>query len=178
VSLLILDSVSDGRVLHPGDGENNPQEKGMQKLHASIVINAPKKKVWHTMLDDKPYREWTSAFNPGSYYRGDWIKGSKILFLGPNTETGKEDGMVSRIEENRPYDYISIQHLGIVKDGVEDTTSEAARNWVSAFENYRFEESGGSTEVFVEMDIEAEYADMFNRMWQEALQKLKKIAET
>ena len=54
----------------------------MQKLHFSIVINAPKEKVWHTMLDDTTYREWTAAFNPGSHYKGIGIKGQRYSFLG------------------------------------------------------------------------------------------------
>ena len=149
----------------------------MQKLHFSITINAPKEKVWHTMLDDEPYREWTAAFNPGSYYKGDWNKGSKILFLGPDPKTGEEGGMVSRIAENKPYEFISIEHLGIVKNGVEDTTSEEARKWAPAFENYTFKEKGGATEVLVEMDIEDENKKMFEEMWPKALQKLKEIAE-
>jgi hypothetical protein len=149
----------------------------MQKLHFSITINAPKEKVWHTMLDDEPYREWTAAFNPGSYYKGDWNKGSKILFLGPDPNTGEEGGMVSRIAENKPYEFISIEHLGIVKNGVEDTTSEEARKWAPAFENYTFKEKGGATEVLVEMDIEDENKKMFEEMWPRALQKLKEIAE-
>jgi len=145
----------------------------MQKLHFSITINAPKEKVWHTMVDDKPYREWTAAFNPGSYYKGDWSKGSKILFLGPDPKTGEEGGMVSRIAENKPYEFISIEHLGIVKNGVEDTTSEEARKWAPAFENYTFKEKGGATEVLVEIDIEDENKKMFEEMWPKALQKLK-----
>ena len=149
----------------------------MQKLHFSITINAPKEKVWHTMVDDKPYREWTAAFNPGSYYKGDWSKGSKILFLGPDPKTGEEGGMVSRIAENKPYEFISIEHLGIVKNGVEDTTSEEASKWAPAFENYTFIEKGGATEVLVEMDIEDENKKMFEEMWPKALQKLKEIAE-
>jgi hypothetical protein len=149
----------------------------MQKLHFSIIINAPKEKVWHTMLEDKTYREWTAAFNPGSYYKGDWNKGSKILFLGPDPETGIEGGMVSRIAENKPYEYISIEHLGIVKNGVEDTTSEEAKKWAPAFENYTFEEKDGATEVLVEMDIDEKAAEIFNKMWPDALQRLKAIAE-
>lgn len=149
----------------------------MQKLNFSIVINAPKEKVWHAMLDDKPYREWTRAFNPGSYYKGDWSRGSKMLFLGPDPETGQEGGMVSRIAENRPYEYISIEHIGIIQNGVEDTTSEYARKLAPAFENYTFKEKGGATEVLVDMDADDEYAEMFNKMWPEGLQRLKKIAE-
>lgn len=149
----------------------------MKKLHFSTVIDAPKEKVWRTMLDDEPYREWTSAFMPGSYYKGDWSKGSKILFLGPDPETGKEGGMVSRIAENRPYEFISIEHLGIVQDGKEDTTSEAARQWAPAFENYTFREKDGATEVLVDMDAEDEHETMFREMWPKALQKLKELGE-
>ena len=90
----------------------------MDKLHFSIVINATKEKVWNTMLNDDTYRKWTEAFAPGSYYKGNWNKGSKILFVGPG-EKG-EMGMVSRIKENKQYEFISIEHLGIIQNGKED----------------------------------------------------------
>lgn len=149
----------------------------MQKLHFSMLINAPKDKVWRAMLDDQPYREWTTAFNEGSYYKGSWEKGSKILFLGPDPNTGEEGGMVSRIAENKPYEFISIEHLGIVQNGVEDTTSEAARKWTPAFENYTFNDKDGATEVIVDIDVEDEHVQIFNEMWAKGLQKLKELAE-
>jgi hypothetical protein len=149
----------------------------MEKLHFNIEINAPKEKVWNTMLEDATYRLWTTPFSEGSYYKGDWSKGSKIIFLGPNPETGKEGGMVSRIAENKLYEYISIEHLGIINDGVEDTTSEEVKKWTPAFENYTFKEKNGTTEVLVEMDMNDEYKEMFEGMWPKALQKLKELAE-
>ena len=149
----------------------------MQKLYFSIHIYAPAEKVWNTMLDDVPYREWTSVFNPGSYYEGSWEKGSKILFLGAGKD-GKLGGMVSRIADSRPYEYLSIRHLGIIEDGVEDTTSEEAKKWnVHAYENYTFSEKGGGTELLVDVDVDDEHVGMFNRLWPEALQKLKELAE-
>ncbi|HEY6625382.1 MAG TPA: hypothetical protein VIZ21_00355 [Ignavibacteriaceae bacterium] len=148
----------------------------MQKLKFSIEINSPKEKVWNTMFQDKTYRIWTEAFAAGSHYVGDWSKGSKILFLGPN-ETGEMSGMVSRIKENKKYEFISIEHIGVVQDGVEDTTSESVKDWAGAHENYTFKDKNGKTEVFVEMDITEEYKDMFTDMWPRALQMLKKISE-
>ena len=44
----------------------------MQTQHFSIMIDAPKEKVWHSMLDDETYRDWTAAFSEGSYYEGAW----------------------------------------------------------------------------------------------------------
>jgi hypothetical protein len=147
----------------------------MEKLHFKIEINAPKEKVWDTMLEDKTYRQWTEPFSPGSYYKGDWNKGSKILFIGPS-EKG-DMGMVSRIKENRKYEHISIEHIGIISEGKEDTTSEAVKSWAGAFENYTFKEKDGKTEVLVDLDSNEEYSEMFEGLWPKALQKLKELAE-
>lgn len=148
----------------------------MEKLHFKIEIDAPKEKVWNVMLEDKTYRIWTEAFAPGSHYEGSWDKGSKIFFLAPD-ENGKPRGMVSRIKENRKYEFISIEHLGMVNDGKEDTTSDEVKNWAGALENYTFKEKNGKTEVVVEMDSNENYSEMFNDMWPKALKKLKELAE-
>ena len=148
----------------------------MQKLNFKIDINAPKEKVWDTMLEDKTYRQWTEAFSQGSHFVGSWNKGSKILFLGPN-EQGIMGGMVSRIKENRLHEYISIEHLGMVQDGKEDTTSDAVKQWAGSLENYSFKDINGKTELLVDMDINDDYKDMFNDMWPKALQKLKELSE-
>lgn len=148
----------------------------MKTLHFSITINASKKTVWDTMLGEKSYKEWTSIFMPGSFYKGSWDKGSKILFLAPD-ETGKTSGMVSRIKANRKYEHVSIEHLGFIVNGVEDTTSKAVKNWAGALENYTFKENNGQTDVLVEMDTSEEYKDMFLETWPKALHKLKELAE-
>jgi len=148
----------------------------MDKLEFSIVIDAPKEKVWNTMLEDKTYRIWTEAFMPGSYYDGDWSKGSKILFLGPGND-GKVGGMVSRIKDNRLYEYVSIEHLGEVIDGVEDTTSDRVKDWAGALENYSFIDKDGKTELIVDMNINEEFKEMFEGMWPKALKKLKSLCE-
>jgi translation elongation factor EF-4 len=148
----------------------------MQKLHFSIKINAPVEKVWKTMFDDKTYRVWASAFSEGGYYEGSWEKGSKILFLGPDKE-GNVSGMVSMIAENKPNEFISIKHLGFVQNGVEDTTSEKIKDWVGALENYTFKETDGVTEIIVDIDVVESFVPEFSKMWPEALQKLKQLAE-
>ncbi len=153
----------------------------MEKLHYSIKINAPKQKVWETLIGEKTYLEWTAPFSPnpsvsGSKVEGDWSLGSKMLFLAQD-EQGKMGGMVSRIAQNKPYEYLSIEHLGIVNDGVEDTTSPEAKKWAPAFENYTLNEIDGVTEFTVDQDMQEEYVDMFNQMWPKALAKLKEVSE-
>lgn len=153
----------------------------MDKLHFSITINAPKEKVWNTMLDDATYRQWTEVFNPtpnsqGSV-EGDWSQGSKMKFIGTD-ENGKQGGMVSIIAENRPYEFLSIHHIGIINDGVEDTTSEEAKKW-EGFENYTFKEEDGKTEVLIDMQgtLEEDFKKFFEEAWPKGLQKLKELSE-
>lgn len=150
--------------------------KSMEKLHFNIFINAPKEKVWDAMLNDATYREWTKAFNKDSHYEGKWEKGSKMLFLGCD-ENGGIGGMVSEIEEVRPYEFISILHRGLVQNGVEDTTSDMVKGWAGAHENYTFTERDGGTEVSVDIDIVSEMKDEFEGSWPKSLEALKEIAE-
>ncbi len=150
----------------------------MKTLHFSIIIKAPRQKVWDCMLQDATYRKWTAAFHEGSYFQGDWSEGSKMRFLGPSGEGKKDGGMLSRIKANRPHEYISIEHMGIIENGVEDTTSEQVKKWAPSYENYTFRDVDGGTEVLVDMDSDEEYAGMFEEMWPKALQKLKEVCET
>lgn len=149
----------------------------MQKIHQSIVIHAPKDKVWDTMLGEETYRQWTESFSPGSYFQGDWSQGSQIRFVTDN-EQGGVDGMLSEIAENRRHEFISIKHIGMIQNGVEDTQSEMVKAWTPSFENYTFKEVQGGTEVTVDMDSEESMAPMMESMWIEALKALKELTET
>ncbi|HEX8332923.1 MAG TPA: SRPBCC domain-containing protein [Segetibacter sp.] len=145
----------------------------MEKLHFTQTINAPKEKVWSTLWEDETYRKWTSAFSPSSYAESDWKEGSKILFLD-----GNGSGMVSKIEANKPNEFMSFKHLGEVKNGVEDTESDAVKGWAGALENYTLKEAEGKTELAVEMDVHPEYKDMFMKMFPNALEQVKILSET
>ena len=125
------------------------------------------------MLDAETYVQWVSAFSKDSYYEGDWGEGSEIRFL----HIDGKNGMFSRIKENREPEFISIEHVGMIKDGVVDTTGDEVKKWTPSFENYTFTEVDGGTQVDVEMDISEEYKSEFEDMWSKALAQLKEIAE-
>lgn len=144
-------------------------------MEFKITISAPAEKVWKTLWEDASYREWTSAFSSGSRAETDWEKGSKVLFLGADNS-----GMVSTIAENIPNEFMSIRHLGIVKDGVEDLESEEVKQWSGSYENYTLREANGETALTVTMggaQISKEFEDYFAATWPKALDKLKKLAE-
>jgi uncharacterized protein YndB with AHSA1/START domain len=152
----------------------------MKKLNFSIHINAPVEKVWHTMLDDATYRQWTQAFSgpgsSGSYYQGSWDKGSEIIFGGP-MEDGTFMGLIGRIVENEPYKFISIKYMGMIKGDVRDTESDQVKGWAESYENYIFKEKDGGTLLSVELNLTEDDAKMMEGIWPKALEKLKDISE-
>lgn len=144
----------------------------MKTLRFEITIDAPREKVWRTMLDLDTYRIWTAEFSPGSTYEGSWEQGSRIRFLAPDG-----GGMSAVIDENRPFEHISIRHLGEIRDGADD--AESVKSWPSeAFERYTLRETDGVTHLEVTCDVTPDYEAMMNDMWPRALQRLKVLVET
>jgi hypothetical protein len=123
------------------------------------------------------YEQWTALFNPTSTYEGSWEKGSKILFIGVD-EKGEKGGMVSRIAENTPNQFVSIQHYGLLKADEEITEGPEVEKWANGMENYTFEESNGAVTVIVDLlNIPEEFIDYMNDAYPKALEKLKEICE-
>jgi len=147
-----------------------------EKLHFEISINAGAATVYQTMIDDQKWKEWTSGFNPDSKFVGSWEKGSKIVFLGTG-EDGKIGGMSSRIRENIPNKFISIEHLATIQNGKEIKNSPGTSDWSGALENYTFNEMNGCTILSVETDSPKEFLAYFEETWPIALRKLKEICE-
>jgi activator of HSP90 ATPase len=146
-------------------------------LHFEISINAPVEKVYKAMLDEKTYSAWTSVFNPASRFVGSWKKGSRIQFLGTDQD-GSLGGMISRIKENIPNRFVSIEHLGMVKDGKEIMNGADIKDWAGALENYSFSGDKEHTLLSVEMDVIREFKEYFLETWPKALKNLKTICES
>lgn len=147
----------------------------MEKMKFDIEINANSEKVWQVLWSMDTYPLWTAAFAPGSTVETDWKKGSKALF-----SDGKGRGMISRIIENTPNEYMSIQHLGMYDNGVEDFDSDAVKQWAGATENYTLKAIDNKTQLHIDMDISGEDKKMigyFEKAWPTALNKVKELAE-
>ena len=144
----------------------------MTRLTFTTTIDAPKELVWRTMLEDETYRKWTNAFQEGSYAVTDWKPGSKALFLGPDGS-----GMVSRVAEHRPNEFLSLEHVGIVKNGVEDTASDEVKQWAGARENYTLRDQAGHVTLTVDMDTADDLKKYFEDTWPNALAALKELSE-
>lgn len=149
------------------------------KLHFSISIQAPVVVVYDKMLGLthlSDYESWTALFNPTSTYEGVWEKGSKILFIGVD-ENGAKGGLVSFLAENKPHEFVSIQHKGLYQNGIEIIEGPVVEKWANGFENYSFNEENGITHVQVELDSNEDFAEYMNESYPLALEKLKDICE-
>jgi uncharacterized protein YndB with AHSA1/START domain len=145
----------------------------MEKLEYKIVISAPVKKVWDTMLNKETYVQWVAKSWPDSSYEGKWSKGEKIKFTGPDGS-----GTLAEIVESKPYERILARHIAVLlPGGIEDRTSEVAKGWVDITEEYRFAEQGGKTTVTVFIHANPEWKKMFDDGWPTALEELKKLSE-
>ena len=160
----------------------------MKKLKFKVSINAPVTKIYDCMLginSKSTYEQWTSLFNPTSTYEGSGEKGNKILFIGVD-EKGEKGGMVSKIAENIPNQFVSIRHYGLLKADKEITEGPEVEKWANGFENYTFEENNarpddpvgrGTTTVTVDLDTTEDFLDYMNQNYPKALNKLKELCE-
>ena len=144
----------------------------MKKLQFSTDIRASRQTVWETMLAHDSYRVWTAEFSEGSYYEGSWEEGARVRFLVPSG-----DGMVAEVAECRAPEFLSLKHLGYVKDGVEDTESEMVRSWAPAFEDYTLSYAGLSTHLQIDIDVTPEFEEYMTKVWPKALARLKQMCE-
>eukprot|EP01012_Entosiphon_sulcatum_P066171 TRINITY_DN95277_c0_g1_i1.p3 TRINITY_DN95277_c0_g1~~TRINITY_DN95277_c0_g1_i1.p3 ORF type:complete len:146 (+),score=25.87 TRINITY_DN95277_c0_g1_i1:80-517(+) len=139
----------------------------MEKIEFKTSINATAEKVWDVLFGVKTYPQWTAVFAEGSQVETDWQKGSKALF-----HDGTGNGMVALINDNIPNRYMSIKHIGEIKNGKEEL-----HNWGESLENYTLNEKADKTELLIDMDITEEWLDYFEKTWPKALDKVKEIAE-
>lgn len=137
-------------------------------------IHAGREAVWNTMIGDETYRIWTAPFTEGSHFAGSWNEGSTIHFLAPNGE-----GMVSVVETSRLHEFISLRHIGWIKDGVVDTESESVRAWAPSYENYAFADAGdGVTDLTVTVDEFPGMEEFMEVTWPRALDVLVRLCES
>jgi len=143
-------------------------------IKKSINLQAPKEKVWDVLINDKFTRIWYAEFSEGSHADTDWKVGSKVTFTDHSMS-----GIVGRVIANNPYEIISVEYEGLVKDGVEDYESKAAKNMKGGRETYRLSEMDGVTHLLVEGegDMPSDFFESMSGLWDKALMKIKELSE-
>ena len=145
----------------------------MATLNYEIIINAPARKVWDALWDEKTYPQWTQFFTPDSKFKTDWQIGGETLFLD-----GQQNGMYSTIKSiNEPTEVI-FSHLGMVRNGVVDTATVNQLEWSGAEEKYFLREiDPNTTELRAEVHTTGEMQNMMNEGFNRGFEVLKKLVE-
>jgi len=144
----------------------------MTEINYEISIHAKPSRVWEVLWSGETYPQWTSVFDSESRAESDWKEGSKVLFHAANGH-----GMVSRIAKQVPYELMAFEHLGEIRNGVEDTESEDVKQWAGAMETYTLEDNGDTTTLNVKLDVSPQYKESFDKLFPKALGKVKELAE-
>lgn len=144
----------------------------MEKQRYSARIKASKEKVWRLLWGKETYPKWTAAFAENSDAVTDWKEGSKVLFTN-----GSGEGMVARIATKIENEFLSFEHLGMLKNGQEILEGPEVEAWAGARENYTLTEYDNSTNLDVDIDVNPQWKDYFDKTWPKALEKLKELAE-
>jgi hypothetical protein len=149
----------------------------MQKLRFTITIKTPRPAIWAAITEDAKYRRWAAKFHVGTWFEGGWHQGDAIRFLAIDT-AGKTQGMMSEIAESIYPSFISIRHIGQIKDGIEDTSSKEVLAWAPSFENYTIRQIDDHTSnLIIELEADESYEEMFNDLWPRALTVIRDICE-
>ncbi|WP_300598459.1 SRPBCC domain-containing protein [Niabella sp.] len=135
-------------------------------------IEAPAQEVWEVLWNTDTYRQWTAAFAAGSTMESDWKVQGRTRFLD-----GKGNGMISTIRSIRAPEELVFEHLGSIENGVEDTTSDAVKEWAGALEQYHLREVDGITTLEVQVDTDPKYKEMMDNGFTKGLETVKALAE-
>lgn len=144
------------------------QKRGqiMKRLHVERTFNVGPELLWELVVDPVHYSFWADLTREGAGFRGDWTKGSNIRFVVEH-EDGTESGMLSEVVASQWPEFISIRHIGVIMNGIEDFDSPMAQTWTPAAENYCFIPQEDGTCLFVnEQDLPEDHYDAFKADWE------------
>jgi len=145
----------------------------MKKIHKTIMIAAPKEKVWNVLVEDELNRLWFAEFSAGSHAITDWIEGHKVIFTDDSNS-----GIIGKIIEKHPYEMLSIAYDGIYRNGEEDFDSADAQNVKNSYEKYFLNETDGVTTLSIECDMGEQHYEMMSAAWDKALVKIETLSLT
>lgn len=137
-----------------------------------IEIVAPADKVWRALFNNELNRQWLSIFSVGTYAETDWSTGSNVLFVD-----GANDGIIGHIVTNNPHTELVIEYDGFIYKGMQDVSSEQAQAYKGSREAYKLTDKGGSTVLDISAAMGEDYLEPMLVAWDEALAKIKSLAE-
>jgi uncharacterized protein YndB with AHSA1/START domain len=139
-------------------------EKG--SLYKSIVINASLADIWETIVN--PNHDWAMAFGGGALAETDWQQGSKIVWTDMEGNIGA-NGIVEKLEREK---LLQLQYYDVLDPNTNEPLGEYR-------EIFRLTPQNGNVLLEVETGkLQKYYLNMHDKMWDDALEGIKKTAES
>ncbi len=142
----------------------------MQNLQFSTTINASRETVWHTLWDDRTFRDWAGIIDEGTYLKGELKEGNEVQFISAVNGYG----VTSLVEKLIPNEFISMKHKADTKDSGEALRE---KEWTGGGETYSLVEHDGVTTLTYASDIPAGMEELFEERIPKALERIKVLAE-
>ncbi len=147
------------------------------QVEKSIELNATRERIWSVLLNKSSFEDWCSAFHPGSTFEGDWTQGSLMRFIGPDPDSGEIYGMITKIAEHRPNEYLRGEHVGVIEKGKDIFEGEDQEKWIGGTETYQIIGDSAPFTLSVQASTPPEMYDFFFEAWGQALARLKQLVE-
>jgi hypothetical protein len=144
----------------------------MKTIRKSIEINVSKEKIWDALMQDAYTKDWYGIFNPGTYALTDWQLGSKAVFANDS-----ENGIIGRTIIHDPYELLSIEYYGVLNHNNEGFENKETQIFKGAHETYGLSSKEHTTMLNIEVDMSDGLFDIMSKSWDEALLKIKNLAE-
>jgi hypothetical protein len=142
-----------------------------------VKIMASRENIWEAIISEEDFVDWCSAFCEGSYFEGDWSVGSRMKFLGPSPEDGREGGMISEVVEHKSGHVLRLRAAGVIEDGQERFEGDDVDPWKGNREEYVLVGESDPFELQIYAEAPQSMYDFFDSAWEKAVTRIKELAE-
>ena len=136
-------------------------------VYSSIEINSSPEKVWEILVDHEKLKHWATAFSEGTTVESNWNVGSEVVWKDGEGNTGAK-GVV---QEFNPGKKLLLRYY-------DDVNAAPGTSLCNYSEKYFLDSYNGNSILRIEAGpIMKKYGMMQQPMWEDALNKIKNIAE-
>lgn len=146
----------------------------MVTLSYFTEIDAPAEKIWKVLWSSETYLHWHSLLSQTLELKSDWKVGGKTEFL----ETPK-NGLFSTISNLDIPNYVTFNHLGVLKNGFPEINTRKIKEWSGAPERYLLIPlEHGKIRLQVEVRDFQDRREKMDDAYPKALAVIKELSET
>ena len=136
-------------------------------IRRKVAISSTAEKVWKVLVDPSFTRQWAAQFSEGAYVETDWEKDSDVVWKDKDGNVGAK----GKVAENDAPKKLKV----VFYDDVNATHETALGRYA---ETYSVQQNDGKILLSIEAGpVAHKEADQMAPMWDNAIAKMKELAE-